>query len=102
MLRLIYGTGMRSFECLRLRVKDVVFDKSQIMIRHGNGGKDRTVTLPEALRAELAPQVERVRVLWEQDQREGHTPLWLPDALAAKYPTLAASSDGSGSSHRTA
>lgn len=86
MLRLMYGTGMRSLECLRLRVKDVDFDRNQIVIRYGKGGKDRTVMLPEALRAELAAQVERVRMLWEQDQREGHAPVWLPDALAAKYP----------------
>jgi len=86
MLRLLYGTGMRSLECLRLRVKDVDFDRGQIFIRQAKGGKDRVVMLPRALRDDLARQVERVRVLWEQDRREKRAPGWLPDALATKYP----------------
>lgn len=86
MLRLLYGTGMRSLECLRLRVKDMDFDRGQIFIRQAKGGKDRVVMLPRALRDDLARQVERVRVFWEQDQRENRAPVWLPDALATKYP----------------
>lgn len=86
MLRLMYGTGMRSLECLRLRVKDLDFDRRQIVIRQAKGGKDRIVMLPEALRTDLQAQVARVRVLWEQDRRENRAGVWMPDALAAKYP----------------
>jgi integron integrase len=86
MLRLMYGTGMRLLECLRLRVKDVDFDRRQIVLRQAKGGKDRTVMLPDALRDALREQVERVRVLWEQDRREERAGVWMPDALAVKYP----------------
>lgn len=87
MLRLMYGTGLRLLECLRLRVKDVDFDRRQIILREAKGGKDRTVMLPEALRAALQEQAERVRVLWEEDRRQGRAGVWLPDALEVKYPS---------------
>ncbi|MBI4023582.1 MAG: integron integrase [Verrucomicrobia bacterium] len=86
MLRLMYGAGLRLLECLRLRVKDVDFDRRQIVLREAKGGKDRTVMLPESLRAALQEQAEHVRVLWEQDRRENRAGVWLPDALSVKYP----------------
>ena len=86
MLRLMYGTGMRLLECLRLRVKDVDFDRSQIMLRQAKGGKDRTVMLPESLRKSLQEQIEHVHVCWQEDRREKRAGVWLPDALTVKYP----------------
>jgi integron integrase len=86
MLRLMYGTGIRSLECLRLRVKDMDFDRRQIMIRHGKGGKDRMVMLPQALEESLHEQAQRVQLLWEEDRRQNHAGVWLPDALSVKYP----------------
>ena len=90
MLRLMYGTGLRLMECLRLRLKDVDFDRRQIILREGKGGKDRTVMLPDALRTALQEQAERVRALWEQDRRENRAGVWLPDALSVKYPNAGA------------
>jgi len=86
MLRLMYGTGLRLMECLRLRIKDVDFDRRQIILREAKGGKDRTVMLPDALRVSLQEQAGRVRTLWEQDRRENRLGVWLPDALSVKYP----------------
>ena len=86
MLRLMYGAGLRLMEVLRLRIKDVDFDRGQIVVRAGKGNKDRVVMLPETLRNALAEQVEGVRVLWEQDRAEERAGVWLPDALETKYP----------------
>ena len=86
MLRLIYGTGLRLMECIRLRVKDVDFQRGTLMVRAGKGNKDRLVMLPEALREPLRRHFEKLRVLWKQDQTEGIAGVWLPGALEAKYP----------------
>jgi integron integrase len=86
MLRLMYGTGMRLMECVRLRVKDVDFDRGVITVRGGKGDKDRQVMLPRALVADLRAHQERLRVLWKAD-REAELPgVWLPEALGTKYP----------------
>lgn len=84
--RTLYGTGMRLLECLRLRTKDVDFDRSVIVVREGKGGKDRVVMLPEALRAPLKLQLADARRLWERDRVAGVPGVELPDALAIKYP----------------
>ncbi|MBX3590046.1 MAG: integron integrase [Burkholderiaceae bacterium] len=84
--RTLYGTGMRLLECLRLRTKDVDFDRSVIVVREGKGGKDRVVMLPEALRAPLKLQLADARKLWERDRIAGVPGVELPDALAVKYP----------------
>jgi len=84
---LLYGTGMRLMECLRLRVKDVDFDRSEICVREGKGGKDRRVPLPRRLRAALEDRRDRVRVLHAQDVAAGFGRVWLPHALARKYPS---------------
>jgi integron integrase len=86
MARLLYGTGMRLMECVRLRVKDVDFGMRQITVRDGKGAKDRVTMLPAALAQPLAAHLERVRVLHQQDLAEGGGDVWLPDALAVKYP----------------
>lgn len=84
--RVLYGTGLRLMEGLRLRVKDVDFERGQILVREGKGDKDRVVMLPSALREPLKSHLARVRVLWESD-RAGELPgVWMPDALDRKYP----------------
>ena len=86
MLRLIYGTGMRIMECLRLRVKDVDFARSEIVIREGKGAKDRVTMLPASLVAPLTQHLARVKLLHDSDLRAGYGDVYLPFALARKYP----------------
>src|SRR5574337_25381 len=87
MASLLYGSGMRLMECVRLRVKDVDFELNQICVRDGKGGKDRHVPLPQRLREALCAQLERVRVIHQQDLAAGLGAVWLPHALARKYPS---------------
>lgn len=86
MLRLIYGTGMRIMECVRLRVKDVDFARREIVIREAKGFKDRVTMLPASLAAPLTAHLARVRLLHEADLRRGLGRVYLPYALARKYP----------------
>ena len=86
MAALLYGTGMRLMECMRLRVKDVDFDRQEIIVRHGKGGRDRRVPLPRRLRESLLQSVTRVRVVHAQDVVSGLGNVWLPFALERKYP----------------
>lgn len=88
---LLYGAGLRLMECLRLRVKDLDFDHRAITVRSGKGGKDRVVTLPEPCIEPLQRQLEQVRSLHEKDLRDGYGAVWLPYALARKYPDAARS-----------
>lgn len=81
----LYGTGMRLMECLRLRVKDVDFARCEITVRDGKGGKDRRTLLPRKLVEPLQLEVERTRVLHADDLRAGFGAVWLPHALARKY-----------------
>ena len=84
--RLLYGTGMRLMEGLRLRVKDVDFARGQIVVRAGKGDRDRVTMLPEALRELLQAHLQRVRELHERARAGGGGEVWLPKALAVKYP----------------
>jgi len=84
--RLLYGTGMRLMEAMRLRVKDVDFDRGQIVIRDGKGEKDRVTMLPDRLKAELQMHLARVRALHEEDLAAGSGTVYLPYALERKYP----------------
>jgi integron integrase len=86
-IRLLYGTGMRLIECLRLRVKDVDFAGGRIVVREGKGDKDRMTMLPDKLKLELQRHLERVKLLHEKDVAEGYGRVWLPHALARKYPS---------------
>ncbi|TAK97608.1 MAG: integron integrase [Aquabacterium sp.] len=86
--QLLYGTGMRLMEGLRLRIKDVDFGHGAIVVRDGKGGKDRTVMLPSSLIDALRQQIGRTRLLWEQDRARKLPGVWLPTALDAKYPRL--------------
>lgn len=86
---LLYGTGMRLMECLRLRVKDVDFARDEITIRDGKGGKDRRTMLPRSLVEPLQREIERARCLHQQDLSDGYGATRLPHALARKYPRAA-------------
>jgi integron integrase len=86
MAALTYGGGLRLLECLRLRVKDVDFQYKQLMIRDAKGQKDRVTILPHNLIDPLRTHLARVRVLHERDLREGFGRVFLPFALASKYP----------------
>jgi integron integrase len=83
---LLYGCGLRVMEACRLRFKDVDFDRKQIIIREAKGEKDRVVPLPQKLVSELKYQMELVKKLHEQDLIVGAGWVWLPYALAVKYP----------------
>ncbi len=87
--RLIYGTGMRLMEGVRLRVKDVDFARNEITVREGKGGKDRRTVLPSSLVPALQAEVERVHVLHREDLARGMGEVWLPHALSRKYPSAA-------------
>ncbi|MBS1222820.1 MAG: integrase [Proteobacteria bacterium] len=89
MASLLYGTGMRLMECLRLRVKDVDFAYRQIVVRDGKGQKDRVTPLPDKLIEPLRAHLEQVKVLHEADLSQGNGEVFLPSALARKYPNAA-------------
>lgn len=86
MAGLMYGTGMRLMECVRLRVLDVDFEYAKIVVRDGKGGKDRVVPLPRRYREALQAQIAAVESLHRLDLDAGHGEVFLPDALARKYP----------------
>ncbi len=83
---LMYGTGMRLMECLRLRVKDVDFGSDEILIRQGKGDKDRRTMLPEKVKAPLRQHLERVKKVHARDLADGYGRVPLPYALNRKYP----------------
>jgi len=84
--RLIYGSGLRISECLRLRVKDVDFGNKHLVIRDGKGFKDRLAILPESLEHPLKYQLKTVKSLHQRDLRQGFGQVYLPYALSKKYP----------------
>jgi integron integrase len=84
--RLLYGSGLRLLECLRLRVKDLDFDRCAIIVRDTKGNEDRVTMLPESLIAPLKEHLRRVKRLHEEDLAKGYGTVYLPDALDRKYP----------------
>jgi integron integrase len=84
MAKLLYGSGLRLMECVRLRVKDVDFAQRQIVVRDGKGGKDRLTLLPERLVVPLQEHLRRVQLLHRQDLREGYGQVFLPTAFERK------------------
>jgi integron integrase len=84
--RLLYGTGMRKMECLRLRVKDLDFDRRVIVVREGKGQKDRVALLPAALDEPLRQQLQRAHALWRSDRAAARPGVEIPPGLARKYP----------------
>ena len=91
MARLLYGTGMRLMECLRLRVKDIDFTRQEILIREGKGMKDRVTVLPASLIEPLQAQLRRARVFFDRDRSGGVPGVYLPHALERKYPNAGVS-----------
>lgn len=89
MASLLYGTGMRLMECARLRVKDVDFARNEIVVRDGKGGKDRRTVLPASLRDALQRQLATVQELHREDCASDWHGVYLPHALARKYPHAA-------------
>ena len=86
---LLYGTGMRVLEGLRLRVKDIDVERGEIVVRQAKGGKDRVTMLPDNLVKLLNQQLEKAQLFHSQDIQDGFGEVWLPDALAVKYPKAA-------------
>jgi integron integrase len=86
-IALLYGTGMRLMELLRLRVKDIDFGANHIVVREGKGEKDRITVLPENLKAPLLKHLDRVKILHQKDLGAGYGRVYLPYALDRKYPT---------------
>jgi site-specific recombinase XerD len=86
MFLLLYGSGLRGRECRTLRIKDVCFESSQIVVRNGKGDKDRVTVLPEAVKQPLRLQIEQALATHAHDLEQGFGEVYLPFALARKYP----------------
>ncbi len=84
--RLLYGSGMRVMEGVRLRVKDIDFERRELIVREGKGNQDRVTMLPQSLVAPLTQHLIRVKALHEKELAEGFGDVYLPFALARKYP----------------
>jgi len=86
MAQLLYGSGLRLMECIRLRIKDIDFGQQQIYVRDGKGNKDRTTLLPSIINKRLITHIGKVKHLHDKDLAEGFGNVYLPHALARKYP----------------
>ncbi len=86
MASLMYGAGLRLLECVELRVKDLNFDRSELTIRDGKGGKDRVTVIPASIKAPLAQHLSRVKAQHDADLAAGRGGVALPGSLRAKYP----------------
>ncbi|MBN8724894.1 MAG: integron integrase [Acidobacteria bacterium] len=86
MASLLYGSGLRLMECIRLRVKDIDFDSNYVLVREGKGEKDRITILPEKLKEPLKRHLVKVKLLHEDDLEAGFGQVYLPYALERKYP----------------
>ena len=86
MTKILYGSGLRLMECLRLRVKDIDFGNHQIIVRDGKGEKDRLTMLPDVLIPDLQTHLKTVADIHQQDLKAGYGEVYLPYALARKYP----------------
>ena len=89
MAKLLYGSGLRLMECIRLRIQNVDFGQKLIYVRDGKGGKDRSTILPDNLLPDLQSQIDRAASLHHKDLQEGFGEVYLPEALARKYPNAA-------------
>jgi integron integrase len=86
MAQLLYGAGLRLMELARLRVKDIDFDANLVFVRSGKGDNDRTTVLPESVKDQLHAHLMKAKTLHEKDLAAGYGEVYLPDALARKYP----------------
>jgi len=82
---LMYGSGLRSQEVIRLRIHDIDFDNNQIYVRNPKGGQDRTTLFPEVLHQPIRDQIEKAKKLHDEDLEEGYGEVYLPSALKRKY-----------------
>ncbi|WP_049722978.1 integron integrase [Gilvimarinus polysaccharolyticus] len=89
MFALMYGAGLRQAECLSLRILDIDFENLILVVRHGKGGKDRTTLLPQSLLNDIQQQIEHAKAIHAIDLQRGFGEVYLPDALARKYPRAA-------------
>lgn len=89
MASLLYGSGLRLMECVRLRVQDIDFVRREILVRRGKGGKDRRTMLPAMAITPLQAQLVQARIVHDRDLAAGHGAVWLPTALERKYPNAA-------------
>ncbi len=89
MTQILYGSGLRLMECLRLRIKDIDFGNRQIIVRDGKGEDDRVTMLPESIQEQIKLQIETVRIIHAKDLQQGYGEVYLPYALAQKYPNAA-------------
>jgi integron integrase len=85
MASLLYGSGLRLMECVRLRAKDIDFARHEVTVRQGKGGKDRRTMLPARLAAPLRAQLDEAQRVHQRDLAAGFGEVWLPHALARKY-----------------
>ncbi len=88
---LLYGSGLRLLEALRLRINDIDFEQNIITVRHGKGNKDRVTPLPQSLIPILKTQIKKVEALHEQDLADGFGEVMLPNALSVKHPAASKS-----------
>ncbi|MFQ5903978.1 MAG: integron integrase, partial [Candidatus Binatia bacterium] len=88
-VKLLYGSGLRIIECLRLRVQDIDFAMKTLTVRDGKGSKDRATNFPATLIEPLREHLKRVKLIHENDLREGYGEVYLPHALSRKYPQAA-------------
>jgi integron integrase len=91
MSQLMYGCGLRSLEVIRLRIQDIDFEQNKILVRDAKGNKDRATFLPASLVSALREQIETVRSIHLADLEKGLGEVYLPGALARKYPNAARS-----------
>jgi integrase len=98
--RLLYGSGMRLQECLRLRVKDIDFGNHRIIVRSAKGANDRSTLLPETLIEPLHFQLKTIQLIHQEDLKEGNGETLLPFALSKKYPN--ATTGTNNASYRSA
>jgi len=85
MAKILYGSGLRLMECVRLRVHDLDFDMNELTVRDGKGGKDRITLFPQLIQPALREHLERVRIVHDQDLAAGYGNVYLPYALGKKY-----------------
>ncbi|MFA5843869.1 MAG: integron integrase [Coriobacteriia bacterium] len=90
MASLLYGSGLRLMECLRLRVQDVDLSRTEILVRNGKGAKDRVTMLPESLKVPLMEHLRRAKTVHDRDLADGWGRAPLPEALDRKYPNAPA------------
>lgn len=86
MAQLLYGSGLRLMECVRLRIQDIDFLLNQIVVRRGKGEKDRVTVLPDKIKPSLQLQMEKAHIQHKEDLNNGFGTVYLPYALAKKYP----------------